>query len=117
MSEFGFMLKKFVSFFVEPYGMVLSLFIFGFFFLYFKKDRLAKLFFSFAFGLFMLYTYPPFSNYLVKNLEDRYKKYDYTHDIKYIHVLGSGHNGDKSQPISSRVFATRVIEGVKYITR
>jgi uncharacterized SAM-binding protein YcdF (DUF218 family) len=52
---------------------------------------------------------------LVKNLEDRYEKYDYKKDIKYIHVLGSGHHDDFSQPISSILTddaTKRVLEGV-----
>ncbi|MDA7817459.1 YdcF family protein [Sulfurimonas sp.] len=112
MNELGFMLKKFISFFVHPFGIVFSLFIIGFYLLYKKKYLYAKVVLSSAFGIFMLFSYPPFSNFLVKNLEDKYPKYDYKHDIKYIHVLGSGHNTDKSQPLSSQVFSTRLLEGI-----
>ena len=38
--ELGFLLKKIVSFFVEPYGMVFSLFMIGLIFLFIKKDKL-----------------------------------------------------------------------------
>lgn len=113
--EIGFFLKKFISFFVEPYGMVLALFAIGLLFLFFKKNTKAKVFLVLSFAVLFLYSYPPFSNYLVSNLENKYHKYDYKQNVKYIHVLGSGHNDDNSQPISSRagtVGAIRVLEGV-----
>jgi uncharacterized SAM-binding protein YcdF (DUF218 family) len=52
---------------------------------------------------------------LVKNLEDRYTKYDYKQSITYIHVLGSGHNDDFTQPLSSMIGSDgmkRVLEGI-----
>ncbi|MCW8953625.1 MAG: YdcF family protein [Sulfurimonas sp.] len=111
--EIGFFLKKFITFFVEPFGMIFSLFIIGFYFLFKKQYKYAKVLLSTAFGLFLLLSYPPFSNFLVENLENKYPKYDYKHDIKYIHVLGSGHNTDKSQPLSSQISGIqRILEGV-----
>ncbi len=113
--EVGFFIKKFITFFVEPYGMVFSLFVLGLYFLFVKKEKFAKIFLSLAFGFFFLFSYLPFSNFLISNLENKYSKYDYKHDIKYIHVLGSGHNTDKSQPISSQIGSggmKRVLEGI-----
>ncbi|MCK4874449.1 MAG: hypothetical protein KAS26_01250, partial [Sulfurimonas sp.] len=110
--ELGFILKKFITFFVEPLGIILALFVFGIYFLYRNKNSLAKLFISLSLGFLLLFSYQPFSNFLVKNLENQYPKYDYKQDIKYIHVLGAGHNTDKSQPLSSQVFSKRVLEGV-----
>ncbi|WP_373035493.1 ElyC/SanA/YdcF family protein [Sulfurimonas sp.] len=113
--EFGFMLKKFITFFIEPYGMVFSLFIIWFIFSKMKKKRLSKIFLSLAFGLLFLFSYPPFANFLISNLENQYPKYDYKYEVKYIHVLGSGHNGDESQPLSSKIGdggIKRVLEGI-----
>ncbi|QOY55744.1 YdcF family protein [Candidatus Sulfurimonas marisnigri] len=110
--ELGFFLKKFITFFVEPFGMVLIVFAFGFYFLFNAKYRVAKAFLGFALGLLLLFSYHPFSNFLVKNLENQYSKYEYKENIKYIHVLGSGHNTDESQPLSSQVASKRVLEGV-----
>ena len=113
--EIWFFLKKFITFFVEPLGIVLVLFILGLYFLFIDKNRLAKIFLSLSLGFLLLFSYQPFSNFLVKNLENRYPKYDYKQDIKYIHVLGSGHNTDKSQPLSSHIGSAgtkRVLEGV-----
>ena len=49
------------------------------------------------------------------NLENQYSKYDYKSDVKYIHVLGSGHNVDSDQPLSSQVGGASVkrdLEGI-----
>ena len=113
--EFGFLLKKFISFFVEPYGMVFSLFFIGLFFLFINRYRLAKNFLALSFGILFLFSYSPFSNYLVKNLEEKYPKYENNQTLKYIHVLGSGHSVDERQPISSKLDSSsvkRVLEGI-----
>jgi len=115
MMAFGFFLKKLISFFIEPYGIVLSMFLLGFYYFYKKNIIKAEKFFLLALFFLLLFSYPPFSNVLVKNLEDKYPKYNYKEKISYIHVLGSGHNGDKSQPISSQLGTAgvkRVLEGV-----
>lgn len=113
--ELGFYIKKFVTFFVEPFGFVLALFTLGLYFLFTDKRSYAKPFLLLSFAFLLLFSYEPFSNYLVKNLEDNYPKYVYEDDIKYIHVLGSGHNTDESQPLSSNIGSSgikRVLEGV-----
>ncbi len=113
--DIGFILKKFITFFVEPFGLVFTLLVIGLYFLYLRKESYAKLFLSFGVSLLFLFSYPPFSNYLVKNLEDRYPKYDLKQKVRYIHVLGSGHNVDRDQPLSSQISSAgvkRVLEGV-----
>lgn len=113
--DIGFFLKKMVTFFVEPLGIVVTLFFIGLVFMFFNKNRFAKLSLSASFIFLLLFSYEPFSNFLVKNLEDKYPKYAYNTNIKYIHVLGSGHNTDPSQPISSNISNSgvkRVLEGV-----
>ena len=101
--EFGFLIKKFITFFVEPYGMVLSLFIIGLFLLFAKKVKLAKTFLSLACGIHFLFAYPPFSNALVKGLVEKYPKYNYTPRVKYIHALENGNNTHKQQPSSVKI--------------
>jgi len=113
--EVGFFLKKFITFFVEPLGMILLLFVLGLYYLFVNKNSLAKVFLSLSLGLLLLFSYEPFSNFLVKNLENQYTKYEYKQDINYIHVLGNGHNTDSSQPLSSHLGSAgtkRVLEGV-----
>jgi len=113
--DFGFIIKKTITFFVEPLGFVLTLFAIGIYFLYVGKNRYAKISLSISFISLILFSYPPLSNTLVKNLEDRYEKYDYKHNIKYIHVLGGGHTTDETQPTSSKLSdasTKRVLEGI-----
>jgi uncharacterized SAM-binding protein YcdF (DUF218 family) len=113
--ELGFMLKKFITFFIEPYGMVFSLFVLGLYALFFKKEKMARTFLSLSFGLLFLFSYSPFSNFLISSLENQYPKFDYKTHVKYIHVLGSGHNTDPSQPLSSQVGSAslrRDLEGI-----
>lgn len=101
--EFGFYLKKMIAYCFEPFGMVFIFFLLGLYFLFLNKSGRSKLFLSLSFSLLFLYSYPPFSNHLVSNLENRYPKYDYKQDVKYIHVLGNGHNHDLTQPLSSQI--------------
>lgn len=113
--ELGFFLKKFVTFFVEPFGIVFTLLVLGIIFLYLKKELQAKVFLSLSLFFLFLFSYPPFSNFLVQNLENQHPKYDYTQKVQYIHVLGNGHNTDEMQPISSHISdagTKRVLEGV-----
>lgn len=113
--EIGFFLKKLITYFIEPFGLVLSFFILGVLFLFLNKSSLAKIFIAISFSFLLLFSNSAFSNYLIQNLENQYQKYDYKQDIKYIHVLGSGHNDDIDQPLSSRLGEAgikRVIEGI-----
>lgn len=113
--ELGFYLKKIVAYFVEPFGMFLVLFVVGMYYLFINKKSSSKLFLSLAFLFMLLFSYPPFANYLVENLENQYPKYDYSKSANYIHVLGNGHNVDPDQPLSSQITSAGVkrdLEGV-----
>jgi len=113
--ELGFILKKFITFFIEPYGIVFLLFALGLYALFIKKEKIAKVLLSLSFGFLFLFAYPPFSNFLITKLENQYPKYDYKTNVKYIHVLGSGHNTDPSQPLSSQIGGASIkrdLEGI-----
>lgn len=113
--EIGLFIKKFITFFVEPMGMLMTLFVLGMYYMYKRNNVRAELFFLGSFLLLFLFSYKPLSNILVENLENQYSKYDYSHQVKYIHVLGNGHTTDSEQPISSQLSfggTQRVIEGV-----
>lgn len=113
--EVGLFIKKFITFFVEPMGIVMTLFVIGMFYLYKKNNVRAERFLLGSFTLLFLFSYEPAVNILVRNLENQYEKYDYSQQVKYIHVLGNGHTTDSDQPISSQLSLSgtqRVIEGV-----
>ena len=111
----GLFVKKFLSFFLEPLGMVLALFVLGFFFFYRKNTLKAERYFLGALLLLLLFSYPPFANFLITQLENQYPKYSANTHVEYIHVLGNGHTTDPMQPISSQLSddgVKRVLEGV-----
>ncbi len=113
--DFGFLLKKFISFFIHPYGVVFTLFAIGLYLLYRHKISYAKISLTLSFILLTFFSYFPVSNAFISNLENSYPKYDYKQNIRYIHVLGGGHNTDETQPISSHLSDSstkRVLEGV-----
>ncbi|SFV69226.1 Membrane Protein Functionally coupled to the MukBEF Chromosome Partitioning Mechanism [hydrothermal vent metagenome] len=115
MNELGFLLKKFISFFVEPLGLIITLLVVGIYYFYIKKENKAEKFLLSSPLLLLLFSYPPFANYLIKGLESQYPKYSYNEQVKYIHVLGNGHNADTAQPLSSRISDAgikRDIEGI-----
>lgn len=113
--EIGLFIKKIITFFVEPMGMAMTLFVIGMFYLHKKNNIIAGRFLLGSFALLFLFSYEPTVNILVKNLENQYEKYDYSQPVKYIHILGNGHTTDSDQPISSQLSLAgtqRVIEGV-----
>jgi len=115
MMEFGFALKKLISFFILPKGMFLTFFTIGIILLFLNKQKKAKIFLGVSFALFLILGYPPLANALLSNIENKYQKYEYIHQVKYIHVLGSGHNDDFSQPLSSMIGEgglKRILEGI-----
>ena len=110
-----FSIKKLITFFIEPLGLVLTLLAIGLYLLYKQKHSKSKLFFTLGVLLLIIFSYPPVANYLINNLENQYQKYDYQNDIAYIHVLGSGHHENPSWPISSQAGDSslkRTLEGV-----
>ena len=113
--DIGFLIKKLITYCVEPFGMIFILLLIGMYFLFTNKIKYSKVFLSLSLFLLALYSYEPFANYLVYNLENQYPKYDYKSDVKYIHVLGSGHNIDPDQPLSSQLGGASIkrdIEGI-----
>jgi len=111
----GFYLKKFIAFFLKPYGLILLILFISLFFLYRNNHQKAKTFLAVAVSLLLLFSFPPFSNFLIKNLENQYPKYNYDANISYIHVLGSGNSDDTMQPASSLLNSSsikRVVEGI-----
>lgn len=103
MNDYSFLLKQWVAFFIQPYGLVILLFVLFLIFKYLKKKKASKFSFYTMLFVFGLFSYPPFANFLVTNLEKSYEKYDYAKRVEYIHVLGNGHNDDITQPLSSRI--------------
>ncbi len=103
MIDILFYIKKTITFFIEPLGFVITTAIIGLYLMHRGRYRGSKILLSISLGSLLLFSYPPFANLLVTNLEDKYQKYDDTKAVKYIQVLGAGHTTDPSQPLSSQI--------------
>jgi len=112
-----FSLKKLLSIFLMPLSISLILFFIGLYFLFSKSYKKAKLFLSVSFIWLFLISYSPFSNALIKPLENEYKAYlDIDSSIEYILVLGSGHNTNKEISPHSQLSSSalmRLTEGIR----
>ncbi|WP_421716088.1 ElyC/SanA/YdcF family protein [Arcobacter arenosus] len=112
-----FSLKKFISFFLMPLSISMILFLVGLYFLFSKSYKKAKLFLSVSFLWLFLISYSPFSNALIKPLENEYKAYlDVDSSIEYVLVLGSGHNTNKEISPHSQLSSSalmRLTEGIR----
>ncbi len=86
-----FILKKFISFFLEPYSLIFVLLLLGFIFLVFNSFKKAKFFIFLSLVCSFLFSYSGFSNMLINKLESKYEKIEKTNnikDIKYVLLLG-----------------------------
>jgi uncharacterized SAM-binding protein YcdF (DUF218 family) len=112
-----FSTKKVITFFVEPLGLILLLFVIGLYFLYKSSHVKAKFFLSLSLFLLLFFSYPPVGNFLIQQLESQYTKYSYKDtNIEFIHVLGSGHHENNLWPLSSQIgnaSLKRTIEGIE----
>lgn len=85
----GFTLKKIISFFIMPVSIGLMLCLITFYFLMANQIKKAKIVLSLTFVWFFLISFAPFSNALVKPLEDVYPKIsDEIQGIEYVLLLG-----------------------------
>ncbi|TLP40910.1 ElyC/SanA/YdcF family protein [Arcobacter arenosus] len=116
-----FSLKKFISFFLMPLSLSMILFLVGLYFLFSKSYKKAKLFLSVSFLWLFLISYSPFSNALIKPLENEYKAYlDVDSSIEYVLVLGSGHNTNKEISPHSQLSSSalmRLTEGIRILKK
>ncbi len=111
-----FLAKKVITFFVEPFGLILILGLIGFYFLIRKSFKKSAVLLSLSFSLLLIFSHPAIGNFLIQQLESKYEKYAYkNNNIAYIHVLGYGHYDNEKWPLSSQIGNTslkRTIEGI-----
>ncbi|MBL6977129.1 MAG: YdcF family protein [Candidatus Thioglobus sp.] len=113
--EFLFLIKKAVTFFIEPLGLILTLAFIGLYFLYKSHHLKAKFFLSVSILLLVVFSYPPIANNLIKQLEKQNKKHVPSDHINYVHVLGGGHHENEHWPLSSQIGNSslkRTFEGI-----
>ncbi len=112
-----FLLKKFVSMFLMPLPLGVAFIILGLFFLHKNKITKAKVVLSLSIVWLFIFSYSPIANSLLHSIESKNPTlHTAPKNIKYIYVLGGGHDTDDKLPITSQVNETSVIrltEGIR----
>jgi uncharacterized SAM-binding protein YcdF (DUF218 family) len=112
-----FILKKIVSMFLMPLPLGVAFIILALLFLYSNKLQKAKLTLMVSIVWFFLFSYSPFVNMILHNIESTYPTlHQAPKEMKYIYVLGGGHSTDETQPITSQVNEASVVrlsEGIR----
>ncbi|MCW8821497.1 MAG: YdcF family protein [Sulfurovum sp.] len=112
-----FVLKKIISMFLMPLPLGVAFIILALLFLYKNKLQKAKLILMVSIIWFFLFSYSPFVNIILHNIESTYPTlHQAPKEIKYIYVLGGGHSTDETQPITSQVNEASVVrlsEGIR----
>lgn len=115
-----FLFKKIVANLFFPLTFCLLFMLAGLFLLWFTQKRKAgKIILSAGVLLLLTFGYAPFSDTLLRSLENKYPPLlDVTpvSDIKWVVVLGGGSTSDPNIPITSRLSAAslvRIAEGIR----
>jgi uncharacterized SAM-binding protein YcdF (DUF218 family) len=112
--EILFLIKKTIGFLIQPYGLILALFLFTIVFSIIGKKILSKISFIIGFLLFIAFSNPFIANFLSSNLENIHPKYA-NQPANFIVVLGNSHNENPLIPTSSSLSSAgtkRVLEAV-----
>jgi len=105
-----FILKKVVSASIMPLSIGIELIILALIFLYLNKTKRAKQIVIISILWLFLFSYSPFVNYLLYQLESTYPTlHQAPKDIRYIYLLGGGHKTDTTQPITSQINTISVV--------
>lgn len=112
-----FLLKKFVSMFIMPLPIGVFFIVLALILLYKNKVAKAKIMLTLSLLWLFFFSYAPVANTLLHSVESNYPTlHNAPEHIKYIYVLGGGHNTDESLPITSQVVETSVVrlnEGIR----
>lgn len=112
-----FILKKAVSIFLMPLSIGVMFIVFAFILININKIKKAKMMLILSVLWLFLFSYAPLANILLHKIESNYPTlYTAPKDIKYIYVLGGGHDTDESLPITSQVVESSVVrlnEGIR----
>ncbi|HQR74603.1 MAG TPA: ElyC/SanA/YdcF family protein [Sulfurovum sp.] len=105
-----FLLKKCISFFLMPLPLGVALILLALLFLSKNQHVKAKFTLTLSLVWLFLFSYSPFVNALLYRLENVYPTLHQTpKKVRYIYVLGSGHQSDKNQPITSQLSPTALV--------
>jgi len=103
--------------FLMPLPLGVAFIVLALILLYRDKLQKAKFVLLFTVVWFFLFSYSPFVDLLLKPLESTYATLQQApKEVKYIYVLGGGHDTDGSLPITSQVKESSVVrlnEGIR----
>lgn len=115
-----FLFKKILAPFFLPLSLCLGFLLIGLVLLWFtKKQKSGKMLVSFCAFFLLLSSYTPFSDLIVRPLENRYQpltSFDSLSQVKWIVILGSGHVSDVKLPVTdqiSPISLARLVEGIR----
>jgi uncharacterized SAM-binding protein YcdF (DUF218 family) len=115
-----FLFKKIVGPLFFPLSICLILLVLGLIFLWFsRRERTGKVLVTIGVVLLALLSYSAFSDKLLGPLEYKYPPVLNAagfNDVKWVVVMGSGHNSDPRLPVTSQIVesaAVRLLEGVR----
>jgi uncharacterized SAM-binding protein YcdF (DUF218 family) len=114
-----FLFKKVVSQFFFPMPICLGLCFTGLALLWWsKKQKAGKILVTSGLLLLTALSYAPVADALLRPLENQYPPYVKTDStpIKYVVVLGGGHNSDPRFPVTSQIgdeSLKRLVEGIR----
>ncbi len=112
-----FLLKKTIAMFLMPLPLGMAFIVLALILLYRDKLQKAKIVLYFTVVWFFLFSYTPFVDLLLEPLESKYATlHQAPKEIKYIYVLGGGHDTDETHPITSQVRESALVrlnEGIR----
>ncbi|MBC8200119.1 MAG: YdcF family protein [Desulfobacteraceae bacterium] len=115
-----FLFKKIAAPLFFPLSIILEILIFGIFLLWFTRRQKAGKAVVFAGALLLaLFSYGSLSDICLKTLEDKYPpliELETFPDVKWVVVLGGGHNSDPKLPVTSQISESslsRLVEGIR----
>jgi len=106
----GFILKKIISTLLMPLPLGILFILLGLYFL--RKQQFTRAKFTLLFSALWLFTfsYAPVANGLLYQIESDYPTLQHApNEVKFIYLLGNGHNDDETLPITSQVSSEAVV--------
>lgn len=115
-----FLFKKIVAPLFFPLSIILEILIVGIFLLWFtRRQKTGKMVVFAGVLLLALFSYGSIADICLKSLEDKYPpliKLQTFSDVKWVVVLGGGHNSDPKLPVTCQIgdsSLSRLLEGVR----
>ena len=115
----GFWLKKIIGFWMMPMSFCMALILIGLgFWLFSRRQTLAKIFTISGFILLFLFSWHPFSNFLLRSIEQTHAAFNVQQPVDYIMVLGNEVISDPDVPKHSHLTSSataRLLEGLRIL--